>query len=403
MRDSQEEAGRNKYLTEQNAQRLADALCRMRGAALKLGQMLSIQDEGMLPPQFQAALERVRAGADIMPRGQLESVISAELGPEWRSKLKEFDDEPLAAASIGQVHSGVLHDGRRVVMKIQYPGVARSIESDVDNLMRIISIGNLLPKGLYVAKRELALECDYEYEARCQKRFKQLVEGDPAFPEYMRVPAVVDELSGKTVLCSEYVSGVHIDKVSTTMSQEVRSDMGTLLLKLTIKELFEWRFMQTDPNWGNFLYDEASDTLSLIDFGAAKEYPKRFVDDYLRMVRACADRNRDEVILRSTRMGFLTGDESKIMMDAHTEAGFMVGQPFAHNGDYDFSQHGGLTKRISDLGGVMLKHRLTAPPEEAYSLHRKLSGAFLACIKLGAKVPCRQILLDAYDNYNFDD
>ena len=98
------------FLTENNAERLANALCRMRGAALKLGQMLSIQDENVLPPQFQAALERVRAGADVMPRRQLEGVLVAELGPHWRAGVAEFDYQPLAAASIGQVR---LRSGKR--------------------------------------------------------------------------------------------------------------------------------------------------------------------------------------------------------------------------------------------------------------------------------------------------
>lgn len=91
------------------------------------------------------------------------------------------------------------------------------------------------------------------------------------------------------------------------MSQDIRNDVGSLLLRLTIRELFNWRFMQTDPNWGNFLYDEHADQLHLIDFGAAKEYPKPFVDDYLRMVLACADKNRDELLSRSTKLKFLTG------------------------------------------------------------------------------------------------
>jgi aarF domain-containing kinase len=90
-------------MTEDNAERLANALCRMRGAALKLGQMISIQDENVLPPQFQAALERVRAGADVMPRRQLEKVLRDQLGVDWESRVAEFDYTPLAAASIGQV------------------------------------------------------------------------------------------------------------------------------------------------------------------------------------------------------------------------------------------------------------------------------------------------------------
>ena len=91
------------------------------------------------------------------------------------------------------------------------------------------------------------------------------------------------------------------------MPQAVRDAVGTLLLQLTLRELFEWRFMQTDPNWGNFLYDEAGGKLHLIDFGAAREFPVDFVDDYLNMVRACAEQDRQGVIDWSTRLGFLTG------------------------------------------------------------------------------------------------
>ena len=107
-------------------------------------------------------------------------------------------------------------------------------------------------------------------------------------------------------------------------------------------------------------------------------------------------------VMRATRICMPAGDESQVMMDAHCDAGYLVGQPFSTEGLYDFSKHSALSRRIAALGGVMLKHRLTAPPEEAYSLHRKLSGAFLACIKLGAHVPCRDILLDCAQGYKFD-
>ncbi len=121
------------------------------------------------------------------------------------------------------------------------------------------------------------------------------------------------------------------------------------------------------------------------------------MDEYLEMVRACAERDAPGIVRHSTAMGFLTGDESKVMLDAHCEAAVVVGTPFAFEGAYDFGSHGAMTKRVTELGAVMLKHRLTPPPDESYSLHRKLSGAFLACIKLRARVPARQLFYDLYE------
>lgn len=102
----------------------------------------------------------------------------------------------------------------------------------------------------------------------------------------------------------------------------------------------------------------------------------------------------------SKRLGFLTGMESDVMLDAHVQAGFVVGMPFSKLGGYDFRAKN-ITHNLSHLGGTMLKHRLTPPPDEAYSLHRKLSGAFLACIKIGAVFPCRELLLEVYEKYQF--
>jgi aarF domain-containing kinase len=142
------------FLSEANTERLAEGLCRMRGAALKVGQMLSIQDESLVPPQLQAVLDRVRDGADVMPRHQLEKALQTELGMNWQDSLSEFDWTPMAAASIGQVHRARLKsNGQEIVMKVQYPGVAESINSDVNNLKRLIRFVNVLPKGPHAHDR----------------------------------------------------------------------------------------------------------------------------------------------------------------------------------------------------------------------------------------------------------
>ncbi|GFY98601.1 ABC transporter 1 [Actinidia rufa] len=218
------------FLSERNAERLALALCRMRGAALKLGQMLSIQDESVIPRPILAALDIVRQGADVMPRSQLNQVLDAELGPDWSSKLITFDYEPMAAASIGQafcvnshvclcsevqdnlqVHRAVTKDGLHVAMKIQYPGVADSIESDIENVKLLLDYTNLIPEKLFldramkVAKEELSRECDYELEATNQKRFRYLLSNMDDF----YVPMVLDNISSKRVLTTELVPGNH--------------------------------------------------------------------------------------------------------------------------------------------------------------------------------------------------
>lgn len=129
------------FFSPANAERMVDTLCKVRGAALKLGQILSIQDSTIISPQLVKAFERVRQAADYMPDWQVKRVLNSELGSDWRSLLKNFDDKPFAAASIGQVHRGVLHDDTEVAIKIQYPGVTKSIESDIDNLAGMLKFG----------------------------------------------------------------------------------------------------------------------------------------------------------------------------------------------------------------------------------------------------------------------
>uniref|UniRef100_A0A1A8MWT1 AarF domain containing kinase 3 n=1 Tax=Nothobranchius pienaari TaxID=704102 RepID=A0A1A8MWT1_9TELE len=139
------------FLSEANAERIVRTLCKVRGAALKLGQMLSIQDDAFINPQLAKIFERVRQSADFMPIKQMTKALNSDLGPNWRDKLESFEERPFAAASIGQVHLARMKDGREVAMKIQYPGVAQSINSDVNNLMAVLNMSNALPEGVLVS------------------------------------------------------------------------------------------------------------------------------------------------------------------------------------------------------------------------------------------------------------
>eukprot|EP01138_Halocafeteria_seosinensis_P012502 gb/GECG01012775.1/.p1 GENE.gb/GECG01012775.1/~~gb/GECG01012775.1/.p1 ORF type:complete len:699 (+),score=94.68 gb/GECG01012775.1/:1-2097(+) len=395
------EAGDSFFMTQGNAERLAAGLSRMRGAALKVGQMLSLQDEDILPKPIADALETVRQQADMMPRRQLDRMLKSELGDNWREMFEEFDETPIAAASIGQVHKGKLKDGRTVAMKVQYPGVAESIDSDLNNFERLLKFGDFFPKGLYldsmleVAREELKLECDYLNEAACQKKFRALLDDDPDFV----VPDVVDELTSRKVLTSTWVAGFPIDK-TVSLPVDIRNGIARRLLRLTLRELFEFRFMQTDPNWGNFFYDPKTGKIGLLDFGASRSYRKPFIDDYLKLVWAASNNDKDTLLQQSLNLGFLTGHESPMMTEAHVDAGMVVGEPFRTSGSFDFKQ-GGITARVTKHGNVFAHHRLTPPPPETYSLHRKLSGAFLICIHIGANIPCRDLLEKLYSEYKW--
>lgn len=383
-------------VTPANAQRLTNTLGRMRGAALKLGQMLSIQDSALIPPELAEILDRVRYAADRMPDQQLEDVMNHELGHDWRSRVKEFDPVPIAAASIGQVHRGVLADGREVAIKVQYPGVADSISSDLNNLGSLLKMLGILPKGMYlentlrVAQDELLWETDYHREAEATMKMKELLSDEEIFV----VPTVIPEMSSKKVLTTELLDGQPIEHVVKD-DQKTRDMVAESMLRLCLREIFEFRYMQTDPNWSNFLYNPETRKIGLLDFGACRDFNKSFTDEYMRVIYFAAKQDREGIIDASRKLKFLTGEEPPIMNEAHCSAVMILGEPFAKPGPFNFGAQN-VTQRIHELIPTMLKYRLTPPPTETYSLHRKLSGAFLLCAKLQAQFACQPMFMDLY-------
>ena len=382
-------------LSPANMDRLVTKLSRMRGAALKLGQMISFQDSKMLPPAVQEVLQRVQDRADYMPPSQRDKVLASNLGPEWRDLFSSFEEKPIAAASIGQVHSAVLKsNGERVAVKVQYPGVADSIDSDLNNLTLLLTASRLLPKGLFLdktienARTELGWECDYIREADCGRRFQTLLADDT---DVFVVPKVYAEASGKSVITMEFMDGIGVTRIQS-FTQEQRDWIGTQILRLCLREITEFKFMQTDPNWTNFLYNASTNKLELLDFGASREYPEEFITTYAKLLACASKTDKDGVRDLSVKLGYLTGHESKAMLDAHIASVLTLAEPFLGSSPevYDFKDQT-ITERVKALIPVMIRERLSPPPEETYSLHRKLSGAFLLCAKLGSRVRCREL------------
>ncbi|KAF2866635.1 ubiquinone biosynthesis protein-like protein coq-8 [Massariosphaeria phaeospora] len=396
-------AGSSLMLSPGNIELLVAKLSRMRGAALKLGQMISIQDMKMLPPEIHQVLQRVQDSADYMPASQRNKVLANNLGPEWRELFDSFDDVPIAAASIGQVHKAVLRStGQQVAVKVQYPGVSNSIDSDLNNLSVLLTASRLLPKGLYLdktianARTELGWECDYIREAECQTRFRDLLADDT---DAFTVPKVVPEASGREVLTAELMAGVGVTKLPN-LSQDQRDWIGTQILRLCLREIVEFKFMQTDPNWTNFLFNADKHKIELLDFGASRDYPDEFVQPYVNVLIAASQGDKSTIRDLSIQLGYLTGSESQAMLDAHVASVLTLAEPFKADGPeiYDFRDQT-ITDRVRSFIPVMVKERLSPPPEETYSLHRKLSGAFLLCARLGSRVPCREMFEKAIKTY----
>lgn len=397
--DTADSGMHNTIVSEKNAEILANGLSKMRGVVLKLGQMISLQDEH-LSPILGKALKMVCNSADVMPTIQLKSVLKNEFGKDYEKKFDSFDYVPFASASIGQVHKAIINN-KKVAVKIQYPGVYESIDSDIKNVLLINQYTNLILKNLYIEnvcreiKKELKCECDYINEAKYYVLFKNIFKNS----KYFYVPSVYTEYVTKHVLVTSYVEGISLDEVAEKFPQAIRDSIGQRILYLCLHELFVFKIMNTDPNLGNFLYDQERDKLCLIDFGATRSYKNEFVDNYLRLVKASVEEDEAKIYHYSYELNFFVGKEIEEMKNSHIKSVILVGEPFKYP-EYDFANND-IAKQIYKLLPKIIYNRLVPPRSEIYTLHRKLSGSFLICMKLKAKVKAAHIFNSIYDNYKF--
>ena len=385
---------RKLLLTPSNAERVTDELARLRGAAMKLGQLLSMDASDFLPPELAEILARLRSDADAMPATQLRAALDDAWGVGWRMRFENFDMAPIAAASIGQVHRAQARDGRDMAIKIQYPGVRDSIDSDVDNVATLIRLSGLLPADVDIeifldeAKRQLHDEADYHREGAYLHKFGGLLAADKDYA----LPTLYDDLTTSTTLAMSYVGGAPIESFDRA-PQALRNRIVSLLIKLMFRELFDFRLMQTDPNFANYQYDADSKKIVLLDFGASRDISASLVEGYRTLLAAAYADDIPAVVDAAVKIGFFDA----ATVDAHgaviTEMFAASMEPIRIKGPYDFGASD-LPNRLRDLGLALSQEDVYGhvPPTETLFLQRKFAGVFMLANRLGATAHVRRLI-----------
>jgi len=386
-------------LTPQNAMRLTKQLAEMRGAAMKLGQILSMDTGDLLPQELADILATLRNAGYAMPNAQLQEVLKNGLGPHFEKKLKGFESRPFAAASIGQVHRLSTRDGRAAVLKVQYPGVRESIDSDVDNLASLLRISGLLPKHMDMspllaeAKSQLHEEADYEQEARYLNAFVRALGDDERF----LLPRVIPSLSSSRILGMTFVPGQPIEDVADANASE-RNRVAALLFELFMIELFELRLVQTDPNFANYQYNAETGQVVLLDFGASRRFKAALVRGYRDLLAAAITGDRPSMVKAAESIGYHLGPDNSAYRQTLLELADIALVPLIVDRPYDFGRSPipqQLMQRIEPLRDNSTFWQV--PPIDIAYIHRKIGGLFMLATRLNATINVHTLLLPWLD------
>ncbi|MCD9495320.1 AarF/ABC1/UbiB kinase family protein [Photobacterium carnosum] len=382
-------------LTPTNVKRVADQLADLRGAAMKVGQLLSMDGGDLLPPQLTELLSRLQANAKPMPISQLNHSLAQQWGCDWQQQFSQFSFYPIAAASIGQVHKATTQDGRLLALKIQYPGINKSIDSDVNNVAMLLNISGLVPKQIDIsellneAKKQLHAEADYLLEAQYVKQYRQLLASDTRYV----LPNIADDLTTEHILAMTFVGGIDVDKL-VDQPQTVRDHVIELAFSLMFREVFEFRLVQTDPNFGNYRYDIETQQLVLLDFGATRVYSEVIAEGYRQLMTGAVIDDQPQMLAALKQIGFFSQPIEPQAQQALLALCLQACEPLRYQGKYDFGQSN-MMRRIRDVGSQlsMKQGYWHTPPADAIFLHRKLGGLYLLAAKLKARVDIHKIFL----------
>lgn len=396
-------AERFKSLLQDQAQTLARELGQLKGSVMKVGQMLSVYGDHFLPPEALTALKSLQSDSPPLEWKEVEKQLRRQLGPEKLARL-EIDPEPLAAASLGQVHRARIKNdpsAPELALKIQYPGVDTAIDSDLKALRTALGFSRLLPSGpdldpLFDEVRTmLRREVDYVRELAALERFRERLGGDPRYI----VPRAFPEFSSKRVLATSLELGQRVDGPEVAaLSEERRNALAHAAMSLYIRELFEFQEVQTDPHVGNYRVrlgtGGAPDQWVLFDFGAVREIPSGFLRSYRKLIRGSWQ--TDEALLRrgALELGLLEEGDDPELVALFMDLCRLLTEPFRLEAGrvYDFAQSD-LPKRIAGLAAkIVWGFRLRTPPQEFVFLDRKLGGMFALLAVLKARFNGSDIL-----------
>lgn len=379
---------------------LVRELGELKGTAMKVGQSISMYGEHLLPKEINELLKKLQQEAPPLEWPAMLEVLQKELPAEILNEL-EFETNPVASASIGQVHRArIKATGQEIALKIQYPGVDQAVETDLKLLKFILNLTEIMPRGprfdqIFDEIRVMFhQEIDYRQERGYAEKFRTLTAGDARFV----VARTHERYSTKRVLAMDYVAGVRADHPSVQeLPQERRNALGAAFLELYLKELTEWRLVQTDPHLGNYLIqvdpEGKQDRLVLLDFGAAREVPADFLRSYLYLIQGGLHKDARAIEKGGRMLGLLKPEDTLQLVDDYARLCFLITEPF--HGVYDWGASD-LPKRVAkSAASIFASYRLRSPPREFVFLDRKLGGVFVFLSVLKCVMDTRMLVLRA--------
>lgn len=408
---SRDEANRAFY--ERQARVLADELGQLKGGVMKAGQMLSLYGQYFLPEEAVAVLAELQDSTQPVAWPVVAPVLRQCIGAARAAEL-QIDEQPIGAASLGQVHRARRKaDGLELAVKIQYPGVAAAIDSDVRTLSRIVLMSRLTPKGLDLkptfaeVQEMLHREVDYTLERAFTEDYAKRLADDPCFV----VPRVLPEYSGDKVLTATFEAGVSVRHPSVAaLPQARRNRLARALFELCLKEFFVWHQVQSDPHFGNYRFrlgaNADEDRIVLLDFGATRRYPSEFVRGYSQIVCGAVQRQPQRVLQGANQIGLMQPGFPQNVLDAFVRMCELIVEPFNDHardgtppellnaqGEYCWAKSD-LPMRVANIAARnALSVYFRIPPREIVFLHRRIAGVFIICAALGAEFNARDMLL----------